>query len=739
MTKTNNSTNRIRRIIAAMLTSLMMVSTATAISIKSASAATVPEAQTKTVAIVPTTKTIVIPIKGGKNGAESVAISGLFKGAESIVGVVTSSDPVAGIVASGLFGAFQTFYGESIQKPQATAQDVIDFLGELSQKMDQHFNEQTMQIKALTSIEKLQNMARILTSVKGYNEEAIGQIKLFNEKHICEQDYQNIIDVTSGDKDFVKDFRDLTNLISDGQAGIKGMPTFRQYLELSKEDDSNNRDAALVKKDCANFNQLLLEQYALYYTNLITGLKAEYDLAELQYKKGEIDLDTKNSRRASIKSKMDYYTDEAKIVGKQYLDISGTVNDLTVAKVTTAGKTIERFSMADAWAEIVLNGGTMQLCKNWNSDDLSSDLFFYKANDAFKGGSLYVKGKGVTLDLNGHSICESGARTQDIIAENAGLTITNTSSSPSALGGISVKGGSLDVNNVTVRNAKGSGIIINDSETNIKNCVFSHNSKSAVWADTANVNISMCKFDSNSSSAGGAVYFENGSSTKYRLLSILYSEFTNNSADNGGAVYCKGNTEFIGSTFTNNRAGNNGGAVCADYKGGDECAKIDISSSNFSGNYSGNNGGAVYCDSMNYLNLRDINVTNNEAKNAGGGVYAQKGSFSSCDPNLYGKITVIDNRLSNGTASNFFLGENTTSKCMFILSGAIDPNSRIGVTSPTSDKTLDILKTSSKDAYNSVANVFSYDTAAYTIHRYTNWYSPFYYVEIVKDNGSKQV
>ena len=682
MTKTNNSTNRIRRIIAAMLTSLMMVSTATAISIKSASAATVPEAQTKTVAIVPTTKTIVIPIKGGKNGAESVAISGLFKGAESIVGVVTSSDPVAGIVASGLFGAFQTFYGESIQKPQATAQDVIDFLGELSQKMDQHFNEQTMQIKALTSIEKLQNMARILTSVKGYNEEAIGQIKLFNEKHICEQDYQNIIDVTSGDKDFVKDFRDLTNLISDGQAGIKGMPTFRQYLELSKEDDSNNRDAALVKKDCANFNQLLLEQYALYYTNLITGLKAEYDLAELQYKKGEIDLDTKNSRRASIKSKMDYYTDEAKIVGKQYLDISGTVNDLTVAKVTTAGKTIERFSMADAWAEIVLNGGTMQLCKDWNSDDLSSDLFFYKANDAFKGGSLYVKGKGVTLDLNGHSICESGARTQDIIAENAGLTITNTSSSPSALGGISVKGGSLDVNNVTVRNAKGSGIIINDSETNIKNCVFSHNSKSAVWADTANVNISMCKFDSNSSSAGGAVYFENGSSTKYRLLSILYSEFTNNSADNGGAVYC---------------------------------------------------------DSMNYLNLRDINVTNNEAKNAGGGVYAQKGSFSSCDPNLYGKITVIDNRLSNGTASNFFLGENTTSKCMFILSGAIDPNSRIGVTSPTSDKTLDILKTSSKDAYNSVANVFSYDTAAYTIHRYTNWYSPFYYVEIVKDNGSKQV
>lgn len=118
MTKTNNNTNRTRRIIAAMLTGLMMVSAGTAVSIKSASAATVPEAQTKTIAIVPTTKTIVIPVKGGKNDGESVAISGLFKGAEAIVGVVTTSYPVAGIISAGLLEAFKTFYGESIQKPQ---------------------------------------------------------------------------------------------------------------------------------------------------------------------------------------------------------------------------------------------------------------------------------------------------------------------------------------------------------------------------------------------------------------------------------------------------------------------------------------------------------------------------------------------------------------------------------------------------------------------------------------------
>ena len=739
MTKTNNNTNKTRRILAAMLTSLMMLSAATAVSIKSASAAIVPQAPAKSIAIIPAQKKIIIPEtnKSGRN--ESIAAKGLFKGAETLVGVITTTNPVGGIVASGLLGAFEVFYGQSIEKPQPTTQDIIDFLNDLSSKMDEHFNDQTMQVKALASIERLQNMSKILTSVKGYNEEAIGQISLFNKKKICAQDYQNIIDCTIGSEGFRKDFRDLSTLIVDGDSGIKGLPTFRQYLELSKQDASNNYDAALVKKDSAGFNRMLIEQYALLYTNLITGMKAQYDLADLNYRSGKIDLDTKNSIRQSIEKKMDFYTSMAAAVGKEYNRISAAANNLTVANVTINDRTTERFSLADAWAETVKYGGTMQLCTDWNSDRLNSDIFYYKENNAFKDGELYVKGQTVTLDLNGHSIGKSGSRSLDIVAEKSNLTICNTSGKASELGGITATDGSLSLNNVTIRDSKESGITIHDSETSIKNCVFSHNSKSAIWADTANVSISCCKFDGNNSSKGGAVFFKNDSLIKYRILSILYSEFTNNSAENGGALYCQGDIKIISNTFTNNRASNNGGAICAGFMGLDSCANIDISSSNFSGNYSGNNGGAVYCDSMNNLNLRDINVTNNEAKNAGGGVYAQKGAAPSCDPCLFGRITVIDNRLSNGTASNFFLGENSTSKCIFILQGAIAPNSRIGVTSPTTCKTLDILKTTSKDAYNSVANVFSYDTGAYTIHRYTHWYSPFYWVEIVKDNGSKKI
>ena len=115
---------------------------------------------------------------------------------------------------------------------------------------------------------------------------------------------------------------------------------------------------------------------------------------------------------------------------------------------------------------------------------------------------------------------------------------------------------------------------------------------------------------------------------------------------------------------------------------------------------------SFYCDSMNYLNLWDTTITDNEAKNAGGGLYAQKGTF---------------------------LGENTTSKCIFTISEKIDPSSRIGITSPTSDKTLDVVKIANKTAYDNTKNVFSYDTGAYRINRYKGTFTSCYWVEIKKN------
>ena len=217
---------------------------------------------------------------------------GFFSGAQTMIGLLTKSHPVAGVIASGLFGAFKSFYGDATKTPQPSNQDIVNLLGELSDKIDDHFNAQSSQVKALQNIQNLQNFSKILTSVKGYNENAMGQIAIFDEDNVCAQDYQNIIDCTVGNDEFVKDFMDLSNLIIDGQKGTKGLPTFDQYLELSKVCKENNNDAALIKKDSANFNQMTLDQYSLFFTNLITGLLAKYELAEYNYNNGTIDLMT---------------------------------------------------------------------------------------------------------------------------------------------------------------------------------------------------------------------------------------------------------------------------------------------------------------------------------------------------------------------------------------------------------------------------------------------------------------
>ena len=54
-------------------------------------------------------------------------------------------------------------------------------------------------------------------------------------------------------------------------------------------------------------------------------------------------------------------------------------------------------------------------------------------------------------------------------------------------------------------------------------------------------------------------------------------------------------------------------------------------------------------------------------------------------------------------------------------------------TSPTSDKTLDVVRIANKTAYDNTKNVFSYDTGAYRINRYKGAFTSCYWVEIKKN------
>ena len=685
----------------------------------------------------------------------SAATDGFFSGAQTMIGILTKSHPVAGVIANGLFGAFKSFYGDAAKTPQPSTQDIVDLINELSAKINKHYNEQSSQIKALENIEKLQNFSNILTSVTGYNKRAMGQISIFNDKNTCAQDYQNIIDCTVGNNEFVKDFMDLSTLIIDGQAGVKGKPSFCQYLEFSKVCDANNNDAALVKADSEIFNKMTIEQYTLFFTNFITGLLAKYELAEYNYNNGTIDLDTKNSLQNSIMKDMEINFSTAGDVVKRYNEIEDTLKDLTVAKVTADGKTTEMFSFGDAWVAAVMNNGTMQLVQDWKSDNLAGDVFYYKANTEFKNGALYVKGKDVTLDLCGHTIIHTDNQKYDICSDNATITLMDSSGKRSAINGLLSSGGKVTIDGVTIKDSADAGIRVNNltldvknttftgnknsavvtgnnADTTIENCIFKNNKESAVYNKNSNVTLKNSLFEDNCSDSDNGSTKNGGAVYSHCTLTVDNCTFVNNSAKKGGAIYADDTTNVTNSIFKGNSAEANGGAIMFDYRGWGSCEILTINGSKFTDNTAGSNGGAIFCDSMNYLTMSDVEIRNNTAGSNGAGLYCQKGSSSSCDPEISGKITIIDNKLTNGTKSNAFLGENTTSKCVFKIRENIDPGSRIGVTSNTNDGDLDICKIWKKDAYKNTANVFSYDTDKYKIHRYTHWYSELWWVEIVK-------
>ena len=733
MAKTNNIKTKM---IAAALSTTMVFSIG-AMTVTTASAATASKA-------------------GASYNVKGEITDGFFSGASTMIGVLTKSHPVAGVIASGLFGAFKTFYGDATKTPQPTNQEIVDLLNELSDKIDTHYNDQSSQVKALGNIEKLQNFSNILTSVKGYNEKAMGQISLYNANDVCAQDYQNIIDCTIGKDKFVNDFMDLSNLIIDGQAGVKGKPSFDQYLEFSKVCEANNNDAALVKKDSENFNQMTLEQYTLFFTNLITGSLAKYELAEYNYKNGVIDLRTKNSLQASVVKDMELYFNKAGDVVKRYCATEDTIKDLTVAKVTANGKTTEMFSFGDAWVAAVKNNGTMQLVQDWKSDNLAGDVFYYKANTEFKNGALYTNGKSVTLDLCGHSIIHTNDQKYDVCSDNATITVMDSSGKRSAINGLLVNGGKVTIDGVTIRDSADAGIradhltlhvknttftgnknsaVVTEKNagTTIDNCIFRNNKESAVYNKESSVTLKNSYFENNCSDAGSGTTKNGGAVYSHSSLTVDSCTFVNNRANKGGAIYADNDATVTNSTFTGNSAVANGGGIMFDYRGSGFCESLTLKGSRFTGNTAGTDGGAVFCDSMNYLTMSDVEIRNNTAGVNGGGLYCQKGSGSSCDPIISGKITIIDNKLTNGTKSNAFLGENTTSKCIFRIIDNIDPSSRIGVTSNTNDGDLDICKIWNKDAYNNTANVFSYDTGKYRINRYTHWYSAFWWVEIVKN------
>ena len=367
------------------------------------------------------------------------------------------------------------------------------------------------------------------------------------------------------------------------------------------------------------------------------------------------------------------------------------------------------------------------------------------ATDKFGGGAIWTSMKTVTIEHTDFLSCKAnqqgGALFHYVAADGSRESYTMVDgctfdgcSTGSAAGSMESGATEVTVKNTTFINNRNSAVVTGQNAyTTIDNCFFRTNRGSAVYNSDSYVTIRNSFFDDNRSDSGDGNSKAGGAIYSHSKLTVENCKFANNKAEKGGAIFTDYITSITNCLFEGNRATNNGGAVIADYRGSDWCFSVDIESSIFKKNNAGNEGGAVYCDSMNYLSLKDVEIQNNTAGANGGGLYCKKGAGSSCDPFISGRITIVNNRLSNGAVSNAFLDENTTSKCIFKIDDNIDPNSRIGVTSPTTDKSLDICRIWNKSAYENAADVFSYDNGNYRINRYTHFYSDYWYVEIVRN------
>ncbi len=187
-------------------------------------------------------------------------------------------------------------------------------------------------------------------------------------------------------------------------------------------------------------------------------------------------------------------------------------------------------------------------------------------------------------------------------------TFTNNSSFGGTNGICGLDGSPVDARyepsiRYKIDNFGGAVYVAGNSTAQFIGCVFSDN-----LSDTNNLPASSDLFVS----YGGAIAFEDESD-----LAFEECTFSDNVATIGGAIYSSHSDPVIGDcNFTNNSALHGGGAL---FVGG----AVNITGSDFSENeatVTAGEGGGISCLGVN-AGIVDCNITNNDARGSGGGIY----------------------------------------------------------------------------------------------------------------------
>ncbi|MBQ9789983.1 MAG: hypothetical protein IJW24_00095, partial [Clostridia bacterium] len=212
-----------------------------------------------------------------------------------------------------------------------------------------------------------------------------------------------------------------------------------------------------------------------------------------------------------------------------------------------------------------------------------------------------------------------------LVKPNVNVEMDNCNITGSALGAITVNGGTLNLKNSSIDFIEGAEAITGDGGAISVN---------GGTLNLDNTNISGYKVTGN----GGAIYAHSTS-----VLNINGGSFSDCEAAYGGAICLKSSTlDINGTTFDSNKSSHSGGAIYSELStiniGQDENAAL----TSFTGHESMYYGGAI-CSRVTELHVANASFTNNELLNKnvnsmGGGIYQAGGEAYIADTTFTGNI-----------------------------------------------------------------------------------------------------
>lgn len=216
---------------------------------------------------------------------------------------------------------------------------------------------------------------------------------------------------------------------------------------------------------------------------------------------------------------------------------------------------------------------------------------------------------------------------------------------------------SANLSNCTVESADGSGAFRVAGPTaslTANNCEFNNNAGNnggAIQArEQADISITSSIFDGNEGTLGGAIYFENMSTTA-KLTDVTFNG--NAAFSRGGGIHIdtndnnplSSNLDLINTTFVDNESGR-GGAIST----GGDLVNLNLWNAVIAGNETRRFGGGIYLDSgFASVNLFNPTIAYNLAGNSGGGIYlANAGTILNVTNGILAE-NVIDDDDGRGT------------------------------------------------------------------------------------------